>query len=145
MFLIVLYFIILCVLWFCIVFVLFCVLFFLLCSLFPISVKVHRPLPPGGNPIAVNNIPYNVTSKYGQWAGQVMKATLINSIGQCPPLEAYGLSYSNKTRIFYGRKYSSLCSRGLSRMNPFRTAMRSSCIKKLVLPNIGDTVLSCTV
>ena len=44
---------ILCILYFCI-FVLFCLLFLLLCCLFPIFVPVHRPLPPGGNPIAVN-------------------------------------------------------------------------------------------
>ena len=36
------------------VFVPFYVLFLLLCCLNPISVSVHRPLPPGGNPIAVN-------------------------------------------------------------------------------------------
>jgi hypothetical protein len=39
-------------------FVLLCVLFLLLCCLFPIFVRVYRPLPPGGNPIAVNK--YNV-------------------------------------------------------------------------------------
>ena len=38
----------------CIVFVLFCVLFLLLCCLLPIFVQVYRPLPPGGNQIAVN-------------------------------------------------------------------------------------------
>jgi len=43
-----------CILYFCIVFVLFCVLFLLLCCLFPIFVRVYRPLPPVGNPIAVN-------------------------------------------------------------------------------------------
>ena len=49
------------VLYFCILicvfslfFVLFCVLFLLLCCLFPIFVQIYRPLPPGGNPIAVN-------------------------------------------------------------------------------------------
>jgi len=39
---------------FSIVFVLFCVLFFLLCCLFPFFVQVHRPLPPGGKPMAVH-------------------------------------------------------------------------------------------
>jgi hypothetical protein len=38
------------------VFVLFllCVLFLLLCCSFPIFIQVSRPLPPGGNPVAVN-------------------------------------------------------------------------------------------
>ena len=45
---------VLCILCFCFVFVLVCALFLLLCCLFPISVQFHRPLPPGGNPIAVN-------------------------------------------------------------------------------------------
>ena len=43
-----------CILCFCIVFVLLCVLFLLMCCLFPIFVRVYRPLPPVGNPIAVN-------------------------------------------------------------------------------------------
>ena len=37
--------------------VLFRVLFFLLCCLFPIFVQAYRPLPSGGNPLAVNNYP----------------------------------------------------------------------------------------
>jgi len=36
------------------VFVMFRVLFLLLCCLFPVFVQVYRPLPPGGNPIALN-------------------------------------------------------------------------------------------
>ena len=36
------------------------VLFLLLCCLFPIFVQVYRPLPPGGNPIAVNK--YHIIS-----------------------------------------------------------------------------------
>ena len=36
------------------VFMLFCVLFLILCCFFPILVQVYRPLPPGGNPTAVN-------------------------------------------------------------------------------------------
>jgi hypothetical protein len=36
------------------VFVLLCVLFLLLCCLFPIFVRIYRPVPPGGNPFAVN-------------------------------------------------------------------------------------------
>ena len=41
---------------FCVFFVLvlFCVLFLLLCPLFPTFIQVYWPLPPGGNPIAVN-------------------------------------------------------------------------------------------
>jgi hypothetical protein len=42
---------ILCIRCFCI----FCVLFLLLCCFFPIFVQDYRPLPPGGNTIAVNN------------------------------------------------------------------------------------------
>jgi len=38
---------------FCVL-VLFCVLFLLLCCLFPIFIQVYRPLPQGGNPVAVN-------------------------------------------------------------------------------------------
>jgi len=36
------------------VFVLFCVLFILLCCVFPIFVQVYLPVPPCGNPTAVN-------------------------------------------------------------------------------------------
>jgi energy-coupling factor transporter transmembrane protein EcfT len=55
-------FVLFCV--FC-VFVLFCVLFLLLCCLFPIFAQVYRPLPPDGNPIAVNKchtISYHIIS-----------------------------------------------------------------------------------
>jgi hypothetical protein len=54
------------VLYFCFLFcvfcvlVLLCVLFLLLCCLFPCFIRVYRPLPPGGNPVAVNK--YNVMS-----------------------------------------------------------------------------------
>jgi len=48
------------VLYFCFLFCVFCnfvlfsILFLRLCCLFPIFVQVYWPLPPGGNPIAVN-------------------------------------------------------------------------------------------
>ena len=43
-------------------FVLLCVLFLLLCCLFPIFVRVYRPLPTGGNPIAVKK--YHVMKRW---------------------------------------------------------------------------------
>jgi hypothetical protein len=53
---------ILCIPCFSIVFVLLCVLFLLLCCPFPIFVQVYRPLPPGGNPTAVNKyVSYHIS------------------------------------------------------------------------------------
>jgi len=40
----------------------FFVLFLLSCCLFPIFVRVYRPLPPGGNLIAVNIVSYHIMS-----------------------------------------------------------------------------------
>jgi hypothetical protein len=45
----------------------FCVLFLLLCCLFPIFVQVYRPLPPGGNPVAINK--YHISINISQARG----------------------------------------------------------------------------
>ena len=49
------------------VFVLLCLLFLFLCCRFPIVVQDYRPLPPGGNPIALHNHHHHHHHQLQQW------------------------------------------------------------------------------
>jgi hypothetical protein len=63
------------ILCFCIVFVLLCTLYLLLCCLFPIFVPVFRPLPTGGNPIAVKK--YHVMKRWSRVSAFVAATRLV--------------------------------------------------------------------
>ena len=56
-------------------FVVFCVFFLLLCrAVSTIFVQVYRPLPPGGNPVAVNIYHIRVIKPRGvRWTGHVAR------------------------------------------------------------------------
>jgi hypothetical protein len=54
--------------YFCIV----CVLFLVLCCLFPIFCTIRRPLPPGGNAIAVNKYHSDIKTMTCHIAGCVI-------------------------------------------------------------------------
>ena len=76
--------------------VLLCVLFLFLCSRLPIFVQDYRPLPPGGNPIALHNHHHHYQLQ--QWLGEGFLTLLFAYIAS---LVSISLSWAQKIEAFW--------------------------------------------